>query len=265
MAGYTPPPYGPYDYYQTVSAFRKSIKLDKPEDAIFWLEVMITSGDEKANKAGKKTAAKQLWIMAAEDCMDQAVTMRAFAVYQMVDVVGETDQLYFLTYQMCKAPKWWETEEGITVTTLWAKAEGDVRRDKQAMAVGGKLTHEFPSYAKDRHTSPGWATMKKFGWWDDRFSGTWMGRLKSAYMFAVKGRRLTEDDYPDEGFLQAWEERADLMQLDITHDDVKFGVGQILTTDGEQKVFGPNWAKEHWKDKPVGGQQHLFTDPSDPM
>lgn len=261
--GWSPPPYGPYDYYLVTSAFRKSIKLDKPEDAIFWLEVMITSGDEKANKAGKKHAAKQLWIMAAEDCMDQAVTMRAFAVYQMVDVVGETDQLYFLTYQMCKATKWWETEEGRLVTTLWAKAEGDVRRDKQAMAVGGKLTHEFPSYAKDRHTRLGWDSMKKYHFWDDRFSGTWMGRLKSAYMYVMKGNvRVTEHDYPDEGFLQAWEERADLMQLDITHDDVKYGVGQILTTAGEQKVFGPGWAKDQWKDKPVGGQQSLFqTDP----
>jgi hypothetical protein len=247
--GYSPPPYGPYSYYETVSAFRKSIKLDDKENAIFWLEVMIDFGD----KAGKKTAAKQLWIMAAEDCMDQQVTMRAFAVWQMIDVVGETDQLYFLTYQMCNAVKWWESEEGREVTTLWAKAEGDVRRDKTAMAVGGKLSHEVPSYARDRHTSAGWATMKSGGYWDDRFSGTWMGRLKSAYMYVTKGRRLTAEDYPDQGFLTAWDERVQLQGLTLEDDDVKFGVGQIRGTDGHEAVFGPNWAKEHF-----GTQPELF-------
>lgn len=247
--GYSPPPYGPYSYYEVVSAFRKSVKLNDPENAIFWLEVMITFGE----KAGKKTAAKQMWIMAAEDCMDQDVTMRAGLVYQMVDVVGETDQLYFLTYQMCSAPKWWETEDGRRVTTLWAKAEGDVKRDKRAAAVGGKLSHEVPSYAKDRHTSFGWETMKKLGWWDDRFSGTWMGRLKSAYMAQKLGRRVEATDYPDEGFIAAWDERVALQELTLEDDDVKFGIGQILTTEGEEKVYGPKWAKEHF-----GGQQDLF-------
>lgn len=246
---YSPPPYGPYSYYEVVSAFRKSIKLNDQQNAIFWLQVMIDFGD----KAGKKTAAKQLWIMAAEDCMDQDVTMRAGLVYQMIDVVGETDQLYFLTVQMCEAPKWWETDHGRRVTEMWAKAEGDVRRDKAAMAVGGKLSHEVPSYAKDRHTSYGWETMKKFGWWDDRFSGTWMGRLKSAYMHLKLGRRLTADDFPDEGYVDYWDERVRLQGLDLTDDDVKFGIGQIRTSDGKQLTLGPKWATEHF-----GGQQDLF-------
>ncbi|QOP66230.1 AAA-ATPase [Arthrobacter phage DanielleIgnace] len=258
MGAYARPPYGPYDAYLVTSSLRKAIKVDDPEQAIFWLQCMIESGDESANKAGKKAAAKQLWIMAAEDCMDQAVTMRAFAVYQMIDVVGETDQLYFLVYQMCKAPKWWETEEGRLVTTLWAKAEGDLKRDMKAMRTGGKLSHEFPSYAQDRHTRMGWATMKKFGYWDDRFSGTWMGRLKSAYMASKLGRRLTPDDYPDEGFLQAWKDRMALQELDLNDDDVKMGVGQILTSDGEQQVYGPNWAKQEF-----GGQTELFDVPGE--
>ncbi len=81
---------------------------------MYWLNVILTHGD----KAGPKTAATQLWIMAAEDIDDPAMVLRCFAVYSMIAKVGETDHLYFLVAEMCKARKWWETEEGRAVDEL---------------------------------------------------------------------------------------------------------------------------------------------------
>lgn len=243
---YRHPPLGPYDYYEVISAFRKTIKLNKPEEAIFWLENILRHDE----KAGKKTAAKQLWIMAAEDINDQAVTMRAFAVYQMINVVGETDQLYFLTYQMCKAEKWWETEEGREVCRLWAKAEGDVNRNVGAMERGGMPTRPIPEYAKDRHTRTGWENFRRRGWWDDRFSGTFLGRFKTQYLFKRDGK-IDENSQLDEGFIQEWGERLELMGQGIESENVKYGMGEI---NGE--VYGPRWVQQNW-----GAQQELFPDP----
>ena len=69
------------------------------ENAIYWLNVLITHG----GKSAQATAAKQLWIMAAEDVDDPAIVLRAFAVFQMAGRVPETDHLFFLTSRMCRA------------------------------------------------------------------------------------------------------------------------------------------------------------------
>lgn len=211
MAAYTPPPLGPYQYHEVISALRKEIKLDRPEQAIYWLNVLLKYG----GKPAPKTAAKQLWIMAAEDCMDQAVTMRAFAVFQMADAVPETDQLVFLTYQMCKAPKWWESAEGLEVDRLWSMAEGRINR--------GEVV-PVPEYAKDRHTRAGWALLKERGYWDDRFSGTEVGRAKTRYLFARDGELNPEQEL-DEDFIEVFNERAQLAAMG--KEEIQFGLGLV--------------------------------------
>lgn len=161
-----PPPIGPYEHSEVLSALRKTIKLGLKEEAIYWLNVIVT----KAERGGPKMAAKQLWIMAAEDIDDQAVVMRAFAVFQMASAVQETDHLFFLVAQMCDAPKWWQTAAGREVDRLWSKAIGDLRTDPKPV----------PWYALDRHTRRGWDLRRKQdGQWNDDWSGTDEGRLKT--------------------------------------------------------------------------------------
>jgi hypothetical protein len=197
-----------YNWFEVMSALRKSIKLHKKEDAVYWVNVVL-SGTEKG---GAKSVAKQLWIMSTEDVYSHEIVLRAALVYLMADKVPETDQVYYLAAAMCDAPMWWESREGRMVDEFWAKAIGDLKDPARRK--------EIPEYALDRHTSRGWAAQKthrvtKAGiGFDDRFSGTDLGRQKSAYMLQRDGF-LSEDSevfrFPDgredEGFLAFWAER----------------------------------------------------------
>jgi len=195
-----PPPLGPYDFHEVLSALRKEIKLGRTEDAIYWLNVLLTQG----GAAGPATAARQLWIMAAEDVNDPGIVFRAFAVFQMIKVARETDHLYFLTHAMCRAPKWWETDDGREVDRLWSKAVGDLRVPERNKPV--------PSYALDRHTRLGWKIFRATGEFDDRYSGTDLGRAKTGYLFERDGR--LDPDLPgpssEREFLEAWRARREL-------------------------------------------------------
>lgn len=195
MAGYYQPKLGQYDYYETVSALRKEIKLGRTEDAIYWLNVLLTYCE-----TGVKTVAKQLWVMAAEDIDDDSVVMRAFAVYQMAGKVSETDHLYFLVAKMCQARKWWEHPDGVMVDYLWAKSIGDLKNHPKPI----------PSYAKDEHTGVGARAKKQGKLVDNRFSGHDYGRQQTRYLYERDGG-LSPDKYPDQPFFTQWELFKDLM------------------------------------------------------
>jgi replication-associated recombination protein RarA len=194
-SGYYQKKLGQYDFYEVISALRKDIKLGKTEDAIYWLHVLLTYGESAA-----KTAAKQLWIMAAEDIDDELVVLRAFAVYQMAGKVAETDHLYFLTARMCSASKWWETAEGSSVDYLWAKATGDLK----------KRPKEIPAYALDEHTARGSRAKKSGKVIDNRFSGHDEGRQQTKYLYDRDGR-LDANLYPDSQFFVYWEQYKELL------------------------------------------------------
>ena len=211
---------GPYDYGEVLSAFRKSIKLDLPEDAIYWLNVLLTYG----SKGAKTVAAKQLWIMAAEDIDDPQIVLRAAAVWQMVKVAEETDHLFFLTVAMCKARKWWEHEEGRDVDRLWSKAIGDLKVPDRRKKI--------PSYALDRHTLRGWELRRSGVHFDDRFSGTDLGRLKTGYLFGRDGE-ITPDSQIDEGFWRVWRERRQLEATEAPEPD-EHGVVQPRLDEGDR-------------------------------
>lgn len=230
--GYTPPPLGPYEYHEVLSALRKEIKLDRPEQAIYWLNVLLTYGGSPA----PKSAAKQLWIMSAEDIDDQAVVMRAFAVYQMSTVVSEADNLYFLVFQMCRARKWWEHHDGREVDRLWAKAIGDLKVAERNLPI--------PGYALDRHTRRGWAIFKQSGQFDDRFSGTDLGRTKTCYLLDRDGR-ISPDGYvtrfsngePDDGFLEAWAKRRALQAMSANDLEPNDPLGRSNTVPEAGMLF----------------------------
>lgn len=194
------PPYGPYDAYEVTSALRKTIKLGLVEDAIYWTNVILTYGE----KAGPASIARQLWIMAAEDIDDPMIVLRAYAVAKMVTSVPETDHLFYLVAAMCRARKWWETEEGREVDRLWSKAIGDLKSSGRRKPI--------PEYALDRHTRRGWQKFRETGHFDDRFSGTTTGRAKTEFLFLRDGK-LDPDapfDHDDPEFLKVWRERRQL-------------------------------------------------------
>ena len=186
---------GQYDYYEVISAFRKTIKLGQEADALYWLNVLVT-----LSPSGAKTAAKQLWIMAAEDIDDEMVVLRAFAVYQMAGKVSETDHLFFLTSRMCKAKKWWETIDGSCTDYLWSKAIGELK----------KRPKPIPSFALDEHTAKGAISKKAGHRIDNRFSGHDYGRQQTKYMYDRDGF-ISPDGYPDDQFFVYWEQYKELL------------------------------------------------------
>lgn len=193
-----PPDYGPYGYHEVLSALRKSIKIDDREAAIYWANVILEYGD----KAGPKTLIGQLWIMAAEDLYDPAMCVRIGVTYLMCGKVSETDHLFQIVYEMCKATKWWEVEDGREVDRLWAKAIGDLKSPERRRQV--------PEYALDRHTRRGWALLRSRGWMDDRYSGTDLGRQKTTFLFLRDGRLDPSAPHPGPAFWAGWKERLKL-------------------------------------------------------
>lgn len=201
---------GPYDFYEVLSAFRKEIVLGRNEDAIYWLTVLLTY-----SQSGAKTAARQLWIIAAEVVDDDACVLRAFAVYQMAGKVKETDHLYYLTAKMCRSPKWFETAEGASVDYLWSKSIGDLKKNPRPI----------PSYARDEHTSFGARSKKAGRSIDNRFSGHDYGRQQTKWMYDHYGY-ISPDTYPSDQFFVYYEQYKDLLG---EQDEV---VQQLLLTEG---------------------------------
>jgi hypothetical protein len=244
---YKMPPLCGYDWFEVMSSLRKSIKLHNKEDAIYWVNVVLTGSE----KGGAKSVAKQLWIMSTEDVYSHEIVLRAAAVYQMAEKVPETDQVYYLAAAMCDAPMWWESPEGRLVDELWAKAIGDLKDPARRK--------EIPSYALDRHTSRGWSLFKrrvptKAGpGFDDRFSGTDLGRQKSAYMLLRDGFLNDQSDvwrFPDgredDGFMGFWADRRHLQGMeakDLEPNDplgpggLQPGGDQLFEVVGDQTVY----------------------------
>jgi|GEM_PF-3519141 len=202
---------GGYDGREVLSALRKSVVLADLDGAIYWANVVLTHGGQHA----QRLLSKQCWIIAAEVVDDPMVVMRAGAVHQLAGQVPETDHLFFLIAQMCRAPKWWESEDGREVDRLWSKAIGDLKDPDRR--------REIPEYALDRHTRRGWEVKRERGWFDDRFSGTDLGRQKTAHMFARDGFIDAEsrvecdrDGVADESFWQVWSDRKRLQGDDYS-------------------------------------------------
>lgn len=196
---------GGYDGREVLSAFRKSVVLADTDAAVYWANVVLTYGGQHA----ARTLAKQCWIVAAEVVDDPVVVVRAGAVLQHAESVPETDHLFFLIAQMCLAAKWWESERGRAVDESWSRAIGDLKDPARR--------REIPVHALDRHTKRGWEMKTEQGWWDDRFSGTDLGRQKTSYMFQRDGLidpdsrvECDRDGIEDRRFWQVWRERRRL-------------------------------------------------------
>lgn len=204
--GYPQPPFGPYPFYEVLTTLRKEIKLGHVEEAVYWANVILTFRD---GKKGQETLAKQLWIMSAEDMYGTEVALRCFIFLQTAGKVAETDQALYLVAWMCKAPKWWESEEGRAVDIAWAKAIGDLKDPATQRPI--------PEYALDRHCSRGWANFKRTGEFEDRYSGTDLGRQKTVFLFLRDGVldpvKNVLDARHDEDFKRHWSWFRNLMRV----------------------------------------------------
>jgi len=207
------PPLGPYDNREVVSALRKSIKMGRTEDAIWWLTVALDLG--KGGTA--KYLARQLWIVAAEDLFDPMIVIQAGIVYQMTGICQETDHLYQLVYRMTKCEKMHE-EDGAELDRIWGEAEGHM--------LNGRW-REVPTYAVDRHTYRGKQMIGNDQRTDERFSGTTFGRLATRWIWTVHGW-LDPDAELTGAFWQFWNARK-----------ASYGVGKrwkIRKTVAEKKA-----------------------------
>jgi len=217
------PPISGYDQFEVVSSLRKSIKHRDVDQAIYWLQVLIE------NKLVRK-AARNLWIMAAEDIDEPMVVLRAFAVFVTANKVNETDHMLYLTQMMaaaphhdldqpkpvedqlvelaaamCRARMWWETEEGRQVEYLRLRAIDEINGDQAGR-------RKIPDYALDQHTRRGKRLAAQGHWGPvgqlrDETSGTDMGRMKTIWQFLANGMlspeyRLFDDDPDFQEFLK---------------------------------------------------------------
>ena len=164
---YPKPDYSKTPYHQkdVVSALIKSMRLGKVEDAFYWLQVMQAS-------EGWFHIAITLTNFAWEDTVDPMAVLVADIGYRtLLATKGRNENvLFWLVDYMCRATKFWETEEGRIRERLWWKLEDEIKEKG--------FTREIPPYALDRHSFTAWQTRK----FDERFSGNREGRLAMCAM-----------------------------------------------------------------------------------
>ena len=182
---------GAYDAFEVVSAFVKSIRLKKVEDAIYWMTVMIEGG------APLTYIARRLCIESQESGYGPTPAIYADAVFRIVSVGGgqAQDSLFQLTVYLASCKKWWEEDAMRPLVRKWYVFE------KECQDIQNGETNEYrdiPSYALDVHTRRG-KQMKKRGCCDERFSGSEKGVFSIMTLYEKNGR-LDENDYltPDE-------------------------------------------------------------------
>lgn len=201
------PNLGPYPNREVVSVLRKEIKLGRPEQAIYWLSVMLQMGS--GSKGHLSYIARQLWIVAAEDLFDQQIVLQAFAVNQMIGLASETDHLYQLVYRMATTPnKLHTTDGGREMDWLWGKAIGEIKRGRW---------RKMPSYAVDQHTYRGKILIRKDVHVDQRFNGTDFGRQSTQYLWARDGEEMGPRSDWDGGWWQHWKRVKEMFGMGLRY------------------------------------------------
>ncbi len=173
------PPGHPAD--EAVSAWIKAMRLGDVEAAYYWMFLCL----EELNVPLTRLA-RRLAIFGMEDIFDLETAAHlaslAMAVrFGMLDV----NAVWQGCYWACKAPKFWECDEGREFERVVYDAWDEVK--------GGHL-REMPSFAIDMHTKRGRERQKSGQPIDGRYSGDREGR---AFM-CEQHRRLGRLD-PAEG------------------------------------------------------------------
>lgn len=127
--------YGRDDHYDVVSAFIKSIRGSDPDAALYWLALMLASGEDA------RFIARRLVILASEDVglADPQALVVADAAARALEFVGLPEaklNLAQATVHLATAPK------SNRVTVALGRAEADVRERPRG---------EVPAHLRDGH------------------------------------------------------------------------------------------------------------------
>lgn len=127
--------YGRDDHYDVVSAFIKSIRGSDPDAALYWLALMLASGEDA------RFIARRLVILASEDVglADPYALVVADAAARALEFVGLPEaklNLAQATIHLAAAPK------SNRVTVALGRAEADVRDQPRG---------EVPGHLRDGH------------------------------------------------------------------------------------------------------------------
>ena len=174
-----------------VSAWIKSLRLGRLEDAFYWLNVMAKYYDEWY-------VARRMAAFAGEDCWDQQAIVLTSALWTLVDRKAPDiwNHINFTNWYLCQCPKFWNTDGGIEFYRMFIDLEKRFKDDGE----GGIEPEEVPSWAIDMHTATGREAAKNKEWdkVDQRFSGTEVGIYSRILMWKRLGRLDPDggmDDY----------------------------------------------------------------------
>lgn len=174
-----------YNRYDIVSFLLKSIRLNRKEDALTALWLLLREG------AAQWYIAKKLVQYAAEDATAPASYVYAVSVFQFIrDTGDEVNSLSRLILYLCDCECMWETEK----ETEWEVRRIHLRERIKGCYERGEKPVELPSYVFDQYTASGKAKMKRGEQIDRRISGVLEGTglfCRAAYL---KHKRLDPED-----------------------------------------------------------------------
>lgn len=214
--------------YEAVSAWLKCMRLGAVDEAFFWASVVF----EKGGRALLPYMGRRLGEFGVEDAYGPEAAHMG-QVYEALCKAGHWQAVWTGTEYMCRAPKWWESEEGRDFDRRWQES---LKKAKEAVA-SGQL--RYPSFALDVHTRMGQAVQRKYGEHDDRYSGTWEGRAFHSGQFLRLGH-LDRNDWGDRHVLN-------LTPSDVTKDK-----------------HGRRAMKASMKVRPLGGATYVVNSETSP-
>lgn len=98
----------------SVSAYMKSIRLRRPEDALYWLGVMFMG------RAGLDYLRRRVFSSAGEDNCD--VWVMEHCERLLLDKAEDLRTFAYATYLACLGTKWYELSDAIAYTEVRARA-----------------------------------------------------------------------------------------------------------------------------------------------
>lgn len=167
-----------YKQKDVVSALIKEMRLGNVENAFYWYQVMIEAGESYYY------LAITLINFAYEDGFEDAVTMISDACWRSMmsqkqrGMTGNTP--FWWIDRLCRATKFWETEEGRAREKAWNKVTDEIKKKG--------ATRTIPLYACDSHSHTGWKMKREGKDFDERFSGTRWGRVNMCVMYERDGK-----------------------------------------------------------------------------
>jgi len=166
-----------YKQKDVVSSLIKEMRLGNIENAYYWFQVMIEAGESYYY------VALTLINFAYEDCYDDHAIMisdacwRSMMAQKQKGLEGNTP--FWWVERLCRATKFWETEEGREREKIWWKVYDEIKKKGAVRPI--------PPYACDRHSHTGWKQKNAGGNFDERFSGNRWGRVNMCAMYERDG------------------------------------------------------------------------------